>query len=129
MQHNPPLRFLVVESETPDERQARRDSAGKSAGESFAATLDQIAPGCRVDLIAPSDDATPPMTPAALAAFDGVFLSGSPLHVYDSTPETERQLAFMRAVFDSGTPSFGSCAGLQVAVAAAGGTVRKMPAR
>lgn len=35
----------------------------------------------------------------------------------------------MRSVFASGTPSFGSCAGLQLAVAAAGGTVRKMPAR
>ncbi len=31
----------------------------------------------------------------------------------------------MRAVFASGTPSFGSCVGLQVAVAAAGGSVRE----
>jgi GMP synthase (glutamine-hydrolysing) len=30
----------------------------------------------------------------------------------------------MRAIFASGTPSFGSCAGLQVATVAAGGTVR-----
>jgi GMP synthase (glutamine-hydrolysing) len=30
----------------------------------------------------------------------------------------------MRAVFASGTPAFGSCAGLQVATVAAGGTVR-----
>ena len=43
-----------------------------------------------------------------------VFLSGSPLHVYDHSPEVERQLAFMRQVFASGTPSFGSCAGLQI---------------
>jgi GMP synthase (glutamine-hydrolysing) len=33
----------------------------------------------------------------------------------------------MRAVFASGTPSFGSCAGLQVAVAAAGGRVGRGP--
>ena len=33
----------------------------------------------------------------------------------------------MRAVFASGTPAFGSCAGLQVATVAAGGTVRRMP--
>lgn len=39
-------------------------------------------------------------------------------------PETRRTVAFMRAVFASGTPSFGSCAGLQVATVAAGGTVR-----
>ncbi len=58
-----------------------------------------------------------------------MFLTGSPLHVYDDTPEVRRQLAFMRAVFASGTPSFGSCAGLQIAVTAAGGRVHKMPER
>ncbi len=129
MHHALPLRFLIAESETPDEREARRASAGRSAGESFAATLEQLAPGCRVDLVAPSDDDGDALSADAIAAFDGVFLSGSPLHVYDETPETCRQLAFMRAVFASGTPSFGSCAGLQVAVAAAGGRVRAMPSR
>jgi GMP synthase (glutamine-hydrolysing) len=59
-----------------------------------------------------------------LARYDAVFVSGSPLHVYDETPEALRQIAFMRDVFASGTPSFGSCAGLQVAVVAAGGAVR-----
>jgi GMP synthase (glutamine-hydrolysing) len=44
-------------------------------------------------------------------------------------PAVARQLSFMRAVFASGVPSFGSCAGLQIAVAAAGGRVRKMPER
>jgi GMP synthase (glutamine-hydrolysing) len=35
----------------------------------------------------------------------------------------------MRGIFASGTPAFGSCAGLQVAAAAAGGRVRSMPQR
>lgn len=35
----------------------------------------------------------------------------------------------MKAVYASGTPSFGSCAGLQLAVAAAGGKVRPMSER
>jgi GMP synthase (glutamine-hydrolysing) len=60
-----------------------------------------------------------------LAGYDGVFLTGSPLHLYQETPETRREVAFMRAVFASGTPAFGSCAGLQVATVAAGGTVRR----
>jgi len=54
-----------------------------------------------------------------------VFLTGSPLHLYQDTPAVRRQLEFMRAVFASGTPSFGSCAGLQVATVAAGGRVRE----
>lgn len=123
------LKVLVAESETPDEREARREHTGKSSGESYAATLEQLMPGVEVTRIAPADEDARTYTPDELAAYDGVFLTGSPLHVYDDTPAVRRQLTFMRAVYASGTPAFGSCAGLQVAVAAAGGTVRKMPDR
>lgn len=121
--------YLIAESETEAEREARRSSAGKSSGETYAATLEQMQPGSRITIIAPADDEACVLDVAELSDFDAVFLTGSPLHVYDDTPEVRRQLDFMRAVFASGTPSFGSCAGLQVAVVAAGGTVRKMPER
>lgn len=123
------MRFLIAESETADEREQRRASAGHSAGESYAITLTQIVPGATVDRVAPADGDAQVYTPEQIATYDAVFLTGSPLHVYDETPETKRQLGFMRAVFASGTPSFGSCAGLQVAVAAAGGRVRRMKHR
>ena len=121
--------FLVAQSETPEERAARRRHAGKSSGESYAATLSQLDDGCTVDIAEPADEGAPSYAPEDLARYDAVFLAGSPLHVYDDTPAVRRQIAFMRAVFASGTPSFGSCAGLQVAVVAAGGTVRPMPDR
>jgi GMP synthase (glutamine-hydrolysing) len=38
--------------------------------------------------------------------------------------EVRKEIEFMRAVFRSGTPAFGSCAGLQLATVAAGGSVR-----
>ncbi len=123
------LQYLVAQSELPEEREARRERAGKSAGESYAATLRQIAPAADITLIAPADADAPIVSAEMVRRFDGVFLTGSPMHVYDETPEVARQLAFMRAVFASGVPSFGSCAGLQIAVAAAGGRVRKMPRR
>lgn len=121
--------FLVAESETPEEREARRRYVGKSAGETYAATLRQLAPGCSIELVEPADEGAPSFRPDELKRYDAVFLSGSPLHVYQKTPAVERQLDFMHAVFRAGTPSFGSCAGLQVAVAAAGGSVRAMPQR
>jgi GMP synthase-like glutamine amidotransferase len=121
--------FLVAESETPDERAARRARTGRSAGESYAATLEQMNPGAMVSRVAPADDDAEVLSSQQIARYDAVFVSGSPLHVYDDTPEVQRQLAFMRAVFASGAPSFGSCAGLQLAVAAAGGRVRKLPER
>ncbi|WP_188657237.1 type 1 glutamine amidotransferase [Sphingomonas metalli] len=129
MHHTPPLRFLIAESETADERAARRDSVGRSAGESYAATLEELAPGCTTTRIRPADADGDRLTVDAIAVYDAVFLTGSPLHVYSDTPEVRRELAFMRAVFASGTPAFGSCAGLQIAVAAAGGTVRRMQPR
>ncbi len=121
--------FLVAESETPEEREARRKHAGRSSGESYGATLEQMYPGATITLVAPADEDAEPLDSKRVGGFDAVFVTGSPLHVYDDTPEVRRQLAFMRTVFASGTPSFGSCAGLQLAVAAAGGRVRKMPQR
>ena len=118
-------RFLVAESETEEDRENRRKSTGRSSGESYVATLMNIVPNARCEIIQPVETDGRERASAALTDYDAVFLTGSPLHVFKDTPEVRRQLAFMRAVFDAGVPSFGSCAGLQVAVAAAGGTVRE----
>ena len=92
-----------------------------------------VRPSCRlkgtIRIASPSDDGAPTFSVEDIAYFDAVFLTGSPMHAYEQTSEVERQLDFMRTVFMSGVPGFGSCAGLQVAVAAAGGKVRKMPRR
>lgn len=64
---------------------------------------------------------------AALADFDGVMFPGSPLHIYDVTPAVMRQIDFARAVFAAGIPVWGSCWGLQLAVVALGGSVRRNP--
>jgi len=123
------LHFLIAESETADERAARRDHAGNSSGETYIETLHALFPAARCDRIMPADPDGDMPDIETLADYDAIFLTGAPLHVYDDSPEVRRQLDFMRRVFSSGTPSFGSCAGLQVAVAAAGGTVRAMERR
>lgn len=123
------MRFLVAESEPPEAREKRRKSVGRSSGETYIDMLGELVPEATCDRVKPADADSEPMTAAKLAGYDAVFLTGSPLHVYDDTPEAARELAFMRQVFASGTPSFGSCAGLQVATAAAGGTVRSMGER
>jgi GMP synthase (glutamine-hydrolysing) len=62
-----------------------------------------------------------------LASYDGVAITGSALNVYDDGAHIERQVELARAVFATGAPFFGSCWGLQVAVCAAGGRVRRNP--
>lgn len=122
-------KYLVAQSELPDEREKRRERAGKSAGETYSATLGQLVPGATIDIASPADENAHRYTTSDLLDYDAVFLTGSPMHVYDECIAVDRQLAFMRTIFASGVPSFGSCAGLQIAVAAAGGKVRKMPRR
>jgi GMP synthase (glutamine-hydrolysing) len=64
---------------------------------------------------------------ATLSDFDGVMFPGSPLHIYDPGPCVSRQIDFARAVFAAGVPVWGSCWGLQLAVVALGGSVRRNP--
>ena len=119
------MRFLIAESETREHREKRRQSTGRSSGESYRVTLQELSPSAHCEIIRPVETDGSNEAAFALSDYDAVFLTGSPMHVYHDTPEVRRQLAFMRAVFEAGTPSFGSCAGLQIAAAAAGGTVRE----
>src|SRR3981189_2640265 len=60
-----------------------------------------------------------------LSDFDGVMFPGSPLHIYEPGPCVSRQIDFARAAFAAGLPVWGSCWGLQLAVVALGGSVRR----
>lgn len=123
------LKFLIAESETPAARDKRRASVGRSSGETFQSVLRHIAPDAELKRIRPVDDAGATISAGALEGADAVFLTGSPMHLYEETAEGRRVVDFMRAVFASGTPAFGSCAGLQVAAVAAGGSVHPMEPR
>lgn len=123
------MRFLIAESEPAAARQERRESVGRSSGETFEARLQRLVPGAACDRVKPADRAGEVPGAPAIERYDAVFLTGSPLHLYEDTPEARREIAFMRNVFRSGTPAFGSCAGLQVAVVAAGGSVKAMGER
>jgi GMP synthase (glutamine-hydrolysing) len=118
------LRFLVAESEPPKARESRRASMGRSSGETYVDTLRCLAPGAVCHRVKPADRGAALPERAELRGYDAVFVTGSPLHLYQDTPETRREVDLMRTVFEAGVPSFGSCAGLQVATVAAGGTVR-----
>jgi GMP synthase (glutamine-hydrolysing) len=122
------LRFLIAESEPPQARDKRRRSVGRSSGETYEALLEKVAPQACATLIRPADHDLSAQD-VDLDGFDAVFLTGSPLHLYEDRPECRRIVQFMRAVFAAGIPSFGSCAGLQVATVAAGGKVRAMGKR
>ena len=66
-------RGLVAESETADEREARRRHAGKSSGETYASTLRQLRPDAEITIVAPADDDAQVYEANALGLFDAAI--------------------------------------------------------
>ena len=116
-----PLRILVVASETKDQRAERRRYADTASHESYAIALKVLRDDLEIDSTSCVDGGSQ-MSLRDLGRFDGIVFPGSPIQMHQDNDETRRAASFMRLVFDAGTPSFGSCAGLQIAAVAAGGT-------
>ena len=87
----------------------------------------ELMPGSIVDTCHPGDPGATLPDGESLAGYDGIAITGSSLHIYQGGPSVTRQVELVRAALATGTPLFGSCWGLQVITAAAGGSVRKNP--
>jgi len=123
----PAPRLLVIEGNTAAGRARHQAAGGTVASEGYAALLRELLPGAVVDIAYPADSAASLPDRMALEGYDGVTITGSALHVYEGGPEIQRQIDLVRAVLGAGTPVFGSCWGLQLLMAAAGGSVRRNP--
>jgi GMP synthase (glutamine-hydrolysing) len=123
----PALRFLVIEGSPMVARERYRAALGPTPAEHYGEVLTRIAGGGHYDITCPADPDGALPKGAALADYDGVAITGSPLHLWKREPEAMRQVELAREVFKAGVPFFGSCWGLQVAAVAAGGEVHKNP--
>ncbi len=123
-----PIRLLVVEGNIREAREAHRAGFGLTPGDSYASVVKGLAPDAICDIAMPADEGANLPDAAGLESYDGVFLTGSALHIYHLTPPITRQIELMRAIYRSGTPCFGSCWGIQMGAVAAGGTVTANPA-
>ena len=120
-------RLLVVEGNTAEGRSRHVAAGGRAASDGYAELLRQLAPTARVDICFPADLGANLPDRMGLQGYDGIAVTGSSLNIYNLGPSIMRQVELARAVFETDTPFFGSCWGLQVATVAAGGTVRKNP--
>jgi GMP synthase (glutamine-hydrolysing) len=123
----PAPRLLVIEGNTSDGRALLKAAGGDAPSEGYANLLREFLPQANVDICYPADPGANLPDACGLEGYDGVVITGSALHVYDRGPHIEPQIELARAVFDSSTPLFGSCWGLQVITTAAGGSVRRNP--
>lgn len=122
-----PLRLLFVDGNTRDQRASYVRDYGASPAEAYAAEVAAIAPDIVSDICLPADEGANLPDGAGLESYDGIFLTGSALHIYEIEPAVTRQIELMQAIYASGTPCFGSCWGIQMGSVAAGGTVTANP--
>ena len=102
-------------------------AGGTVANRNYGTLLQDLMPGVAVDACYPADTTATLPAGAALEGYDGIAITGSSLHVYNGGAEVARQIDLVRAALKTGTPIFGSCWGLQLITAAAGGSVRRNP--
>jgi GMP synthase (glutamine-hydrolysing) len=120
-------RLLVIEGNSAESRAEQIAAGGVASGQGYADLLSELLPGAVIDICYPADGAVALPAGIALAGYDGAAITGSALHVYEGGQAVQRQIDLVRAMLDSGMPVFGSCWGLQVLTAVAGGVVRKNP--
>ncbi len=119
--------LLIVEGNPRRFSDAIAASGGTVAADLFTRVLAELRPDARCATVRPADPDGALPSGTALADYDAVVWTGSGLSVYWGGAEVTRQIDLMRAAFAAGARVFGSCWGLQVAVAAAGGTVIPNP--
>ena len=123
----PSPHLLVIEGNSPQTTAEHVAAGGVPASKGYSDLLRELLAGAAVDICYPGDPAATLPAGEALEGYDGIAITGSALHVYSGGPEVMRQVELVRSALATGTPMFGSCWGLQVITAAAGGSVRKNP--
>ena len=120
-------RLLVVEGNTSEGRALFSAAGGAPPSESYAKLLRELLPDAITDVCYPADSGANLPDKMGLEGYDGIVITGSSLNMYDGGPEIQRQIDLVQTAFNSNTPMFGSCWGLQLLTTAAGGVVRKNP--
>ncbi|MDJ0847478.1 MAG: type 1 glutamine amidotransferase [Myxococcota bacterium] len=122
------MRILVLDAYAPEGREALRSAGGTEAGLLYERMLKSLAPDAQVEVAYPADPKPALPGGSELLAYDGVAWTGSSLTIHhENDGRVRRQVAFARAVYDAGVPSFGSCWAAQLAVVAAGGRAAPSP--
>ena len=119
--------FLIIDG-YPKKSRDEFDVAGMThAWRLYSSMLHSVLPEAEYRVWLPSDEAELPEG-LGVEQYTGILWTGCNLTVYQTDqPRVVRQLELARRGYESGTPAFGSCWGLQVAAAAAGGEVKAHP--
>ena len=119
------LNILICEGNTPEEGKVFTDVGIPTHTESLKESLANFNTNLKIDVLNPCLELDLNQIVPNLNKYDGLIWGGSSLNIYNDTPEIRRQISFMKECFKNINKSLAICWGMQVAVTAAGGEVKK----
>jgi len=119
------LNILICEGNTPTEGKIFQDVGIPTHTESLKESLAYYNQNLKIDVLNPCLELDLSKIVPNLKKYDGLIWGGSSLNIYNDTPEIRRQISFMKECFKNVKKILAICWGMQVAVTAAGGEVKK----
>ena len=119
------IKLLIVEGNLQEENQNFKNAGIQTHTESLKDSLAYITKDLDIDVVNPSADPKIFENIGNLEKYDGTVWGGSSLNIYNNTDEIKRQIMFMKECQKKIKKILAICWGMQVAVTAAGGEVKK----
>ena len=118
-------KILIVEGNLREENESFSKVGIQTHTQSLKDSLAYYTNDLEFDVVNPSSDENIQPIIEKLSIYDGLIWGGSSLNIYNDTPEIRRQIEFMRECQKNVKKILAICWGMQVAVTAAGGQVKK----
>ena len=119
------LNLLIVEGNLPKENNDFKDSGIQTHAESLKESLSYYTKDLNIEVFNPCSEKSFDRILPNLKKYDGLIWGGSSLNIYNDCIEIRRQISFMKECFKNINKILAICWGMQVAVTAAGGEVKK----
>ena len=119
------LNLLVVEGNLQKENETFKNSGIPTHAESLKESLSYYTKDLNIDVFNPCSEKNFDKILLNITKYDGLIWGGSSLNIYNDTIEIRRQLDFMKECQKKIKKILAICWGMQVAVTAAGGVVKK----
>ena len=118
-------KLLIVEGNLREENKSFLEAGIQTHTQSLQDSLNHYSKDLQYDVVNPSSDDSLETAKDKLLKYDGLIWGGSSLNIYNDTPEIRRQIEFMKECQKKVKNILAICWGMQVAVTAAGGEVKK----
>jgi len=119
------LNLLVVEGNIQKENDNFRQYGIQTHAESLKDSLEYYSKDLNIDVFNPCSEKSFDRILPNIKKYEGLIWGGSSLNIYNDCIEIRRQISFMKECFKHIKKILAICWGMQVAVTAAGGTVKK----